>query len=174
MSKPHAVVAVYHSHVEAEAAIRKLKEADFDMTTLSIVGREYQTDEKVVGFYNAGDRMRYWGTAGAFWGGVWGLLFGSALFFVPGVGPVLVGGPLVGWIVAALEGAVVVGGASAIGAGLVSLGIPDDSIVAYETAFKVGKFLLIVHGTPEEVTRAREILADTGAESAIAHVSPGV
>ena len=169
MSKPQAVVAVYHSHVEAEAAIRKLQEEDFDMTTLSIVGREYQTDEKVVGFYNAGDRMRYWGTAGAFWGGVWGLLFGSALFFVPGVGPILVGGPLVGWIVAALEGAVVVGGASAIGAGLVSLGIPDDSIVSYETAFKVGKFLLIVHGTPEEVIRARGILANTGAESATAH-----
>jgi hypothetical protein len=68
--------------------------------------------------------MKYWGKLGAFWGGVWGLLFGSAMFLIPGVGPLLVAGPLVGWIVGALEGAVVVGGLSAMGAGLYSLGIP--------------------------------------------------
>jgi hypothetical protein len=53
----------------------------------------------VIGYYNAGDRMKYWGKLGAFWGGFWGLLFGSAFFLIPGVGPLLVAGPLVGWIV---------------------------------------------------------------------------
>src|SRR5271170_1820008 len=69
------------------------------------------------------DRMKYWGKTGAFWGGFWGLLFGSAFFAIPGIGPVLVAGPLVAWIVGGLEGAALVGGLSAIGAGLVGIGI---------------------------------------------------
>ncbi len=67
---------------------------------------------EVVGYYNAGDRMKYWGKWGAFWGGFWGLLFGAAFFWVPAIGPVLVGGPLAAWIIAGLENAVVVGGLS--------------------------------------------------------------
>jgi hypothetical protein len=98
---------------------------------------------------------------GAFWGGFWGLLFGSAFFAIPGIGPVLVAGPLVTWIVGALEGAVVVGGLSAIGAGIYSIGIPKDSILQYETALKSNKFLLIAHGTTEEVAKARDIIQTT-------------
>jgi len=96
---------------------------------LSVVGKDYHTDEKVVGYYNAGDRMKYWGKWGAFWGAFRALLFGAAFFWVPAIGPVLVGGPLAAWIVAGLENAVVVGGLSVIGAGLYSIGIPRDSIV---------------------------------------------
>ena len=62
------------------------------------------------------------------------------------------------WIVSALEGALVVGGLSALGAGLVSFGIPKDSVVEYETSLKAGKFLLIAHGTADEVQKARELL----------------
>jgi hypothetical protein len=68
---------------------------------------------------------------------------------------------LVGWIVAGLEGAVVVGGVSAVGAGLVSIGIPKDSVLEYEVALKSDKFLLIVHGTADEVDKAKEIIAGT-------------
>ena len=71
----------------------------------------------------------------------------------------LVGGPLVAWIVAALEDAVVVGGVSAIGAGLVSIGIPKDSVVTYETAIKAGEYLVVVHGTSAEAAKARDILS---------------
>ncbi len=87
--------------------------------------------------------MKYWGKWGAFWGGFWGLLFGAAFFWVPAVGPVLVGGPLVAWIVAGLENAVVVGGLSALGAGLYSIGIPKDSVVEYEAAVKAGKYVVV-------------------------------
>ena len=157
----NAVVAVYDSHVGAEEAVKELRQAGFDMKKLSIVGKDYHSEEHVVGYYNAGDRMQYWGKWGAFWGGFWGLLFGAAFFAVPGIGPVLVAGPLVSWIVAALEGAVVVGGLSAIGAGLYSIGIPKDSILRYEVALKSDKFLLVAHGTAEEVARAKDILATT-------------
>jgi hypothetical protein len=113
--------------------------------------------------------MRYWGKLGAFWGGIWGMLFGSVLFLIPGVGPLLVAGPLVTWIVGALEGAVVVGGLSAIGAGFYSLGIPKNSILRYETALKTGKFVVIAHGTAEEATRAREIISRTNPEALEEH-----
>ena len=120
-------MAIYPSHTEAEAAIKELQQSGFDMKQLSIVGRDYHTDEHVIGYYNAGDRFRDWGKMGGFWGGICGLLFGSAFFLVPGVGPLLVAGPLVGWIVGALEGAVVAGGLSAIGAGLYSLASPKTA-----------------------------------------------
>jgi hypothetical protein len=131
------------------------------MHKLSIVGKGYHTDEQVVGYYNTGDRMKYWGKVGAFWGGFWGLLFGSALFIIPGLGPILAAGPVVAWIVAGLEGAVEVGTLGALGAGLYSIGIPKDSIVKYETALKTDQFLLIVHGTAAEVEKAKDIIATT-------------
>ncbi len=169
MAESNAVVGVYNSHVDAEASIKELQKSGFDMKKLSIVGKDYHTEEHVVGYYNTGDRMRLWGKQGAFWGGLWGFVFGSGLFFIPGIGPLVVLGPLVGWIVGALEGAVVVGGLSALGAGLYSIGIPKDSIVQYEAALKSDKFLVIAHGTPVEVARAKGILETTGAVEIGAH-----
>jgi hypothetical protein len=113
--------------------------------------------------------MRYWGKQGAFWGGIWALLFGSAFFWIPGLGPLLVAGPLVTLIVGALESAVVVGGLTAIGAGLYGLGIPKDSVLSYETAIKSGKFVLIVHGTEKETANAREIIDRTTPEAVENH-----
>jgi hypothetical protein len=167
MPATNSVVAIYDTHDRAELAIKLLQEAGIDMKCLSIAGRGVHTDEHVVGYYNAGDRMKYWGKVGAFWGGFWGLLFGSAAFSIPGIGPLLVAGPLVGWIVGALEGAVVVGGISALGAGLVSIGIPKDSVIRYETAVKTDKYLLIVHGVPDTVYRAHFALdaSNAGASS---------
>ncbi len=140
------------------------------MTKLSIVGKGYHTDESVVGFYNTGDRMKHWGKGGAFWGGLWGLIVGAAFFMVPGIGPVLVAGSLGAAIIGALEGAVVVGGLSAIGAGLYSLGIPKNSVIEYETAIKTDKFLVIAHSTAEEVEKARRILQTTNPASMETHV----
>jgi len=161
MAQENAVVAVYNNHAEAEEAVQQLQRSGFDMKKLSIVGKDYHTEENVVGYYNTGDRMKYWGKMGAFWGGIWGWLFGAAFFMIPGLGPILVAGPLVGWIIAALEGAVVVGGLSAVGAGIYSIGIPKDSILKYEEAIKSDKFLLLAHGTGSEVAKARDILQTT-------------
>ena len=172
-STTNSVVAIFHSHNQAEAAVRELQKDGFDMKQLSIVGKDIRTEEHVVGYYNAGNRMAYWGAQGAFWGGFWGgmwaLLFGSAFFFVPGVGPLLVAGPLVVWIVGVLEGAAVVGGISALGAALVSIGIPNNSVVKYETEVKNGKILLIAHGTIADVERAKEILDGTEATTSTIH-----
>lgn len=169
MSTMNSVVAIYNTHQQAEAAIKELQEAGVDMKSLSIASKDTHTDEHVVGYYNAGDRMKYWGKMGAFWGGFWGLLFGSAMFAIPGIGPILVAGPLVAWIVAGLEGAAVVGGVSAVGAGLFSIGIPKDSVVKYDVALKTDKFLLVVHGTPDAVDKAKEIIERTEHSSYSVH-----
>jgi uncharacterized membrane protein len=160
----NSVVAVFNQNSAAENAIKQLKSDGFDIKKLAVVGRDYQTESDVVGFYNTGDRMKYWGKWGAFWGGLWGLLFGAAFLIVPGIGPVVAAGSVVDWIIAALEGAAVVGGLSALGAGLYSIGIPKNSIVQYETAIKAGKFVLVAHGTAEEVAKARDLLETSGAE----------
>ena len=67
----NSVVAIYKSHSEAEAAVKELQRSGLDMEKLSIVGRDCHTEEHVVGYYTTGDRMRYWGKQGAFWGGFW-------------------------------------------------------------------------------------------------------
>jgi hypothetical protein len=173
MDKNDAVVAIYKSHGEAESAVKQLQQAGFDMTKLSIVGRDRHTDEHVVGYYNAGNRMKYWGGLGVFWGWIWGMFFGSAYFLIPGIGPLIVAGPLVGYIVGALESAAVVGGLSAIGAGLYSLGIAKDSILKYETAVKTDKFVLIAHCPMDEVTMAEDILCGTAPETLERHQPSG-
>ena len=172
VSEQNSIVAIFASHNQAEEGVRELQKSGFDMKKLSIVGKDYHTDEHVVGYYNTGDRMMYWGKLGAFWGGLWGMLFGSAFFFVPGVGPLLVAGPLVAWIVGALEGAAVMGGLSALGAALVGIGIPKDSVLQYEANLKAGKFLLILHGTSDEVQRAKDRLDNTQVLETTVHAKP--
>ena len=166
-------VAVYTRHQDAEAAIRELQRAGFDMKKLSILGRDYHTEEHAVGFYNAGDRVKYWGKQGAFWGSIFGILFAPAFFFIPGVGPILTGGLigsiLMGTLEGAAVGAAVGGGGSALAAALASLGIPKDSVIRYEAGLKANKYLLIASGTAAEVDRARAILVGAGAGDVEVH-----
>jgi len=149
---------VFADHEGAEAAVKKLADAGIDMKHLSVVGKGYHTDEKVVGFYNTGDRVKFWGKRGAFWGGLWGWLFGGVFMTIPVLGNVVVLGYLGAMVIAAIEGAVVVGGLSALGAALYSSGIPKNSVIAYETAVKADGFLVTAHGPSEEMVRAKGIL----------------
>ena len=155
-----ALIAVFANHEAAERAVKDLAAAKFDMTQLSIVGQGYHTEEKVVGFYNAGDRIKFWGSRGAYWGGLWGLFFGGVFMMVPVVGQVMVLGYLAVAVASALEGAVVVGGLSAIGAALFSIGVPKNSVLDYETALAADKFLVTAHGTAAELAQAKIILAE--------------
>ena len=169
MTKEKAAIAVLSTHLEAEAVIKELQNSGFDMKKLSIVAKDYLKEEQVVGYYNAGDRMGFWGKQGAFWGSLWGILFGSAFFLVPGLGPLVIAGPLVAAIVGALEGAVIVGGMSALGAALYSIGIPNDSIVKYETALKNEHFVVIAHGTADDIHKASDILNTMGHDVDLHH-----
>jgi len=159
MDKSDAVVAVFTDHNAAEIAVKKLAAAGFEMKRLSVVGKGYHTDEKVIGFYNIGDRIKFWGSRGAFWGGLWGLFFGGLFMTIPVVGHVVVLGYLAATAISAVEGALMVGGLSALGATLYSIGIPKDSVIQYEAALKADNFLVSAHGTTEEIARAKTVLA---------------
>ena len=102
LPEQNAVVAVYSHHEDAENAVRKLASDGFDMTHFSIVGQGFHSEEKVVGFYNIGDRIKFWGKNGAFWGGLWSLFFGGIFLTIPVVGPVMVLGHLAAMVVAAI------------------------------------------------------------------------
>lgn len=171
MTEPNSVIAVFADHQGAEAAVKKLADAGIDMKNLSVVGKGYHTDEKVVGFYNTGDRIEFWGKRGAFWGALWGWLFGGVFMFIPVVGHVVVLGYLAAAVISAVEGAVVVGGLTALGAALYSIGIPKDSVVAYETAIKADGFLVMAHGPAEEMARAKAILGSLNPSSVDLHES---
>src|ERR1700735_5073102 len=150
MEDTNTVIAVFADHPAADTAIKKLTSAGFDMKNLSVVGKGYHTDEKVVGFYNTGDRVRFWGTRGAFWGGFWGLFFGGLFMVISFVGAVVGLGDLATIAIAGLENAVIVGGLSALGAALYSIGVPKDSVIQYETAVKTDSFLVMAPGPPAE------------------------
>jgi hypothetical protein len=151
---------LFNTHGDAASAIEALGKSGFDLTRLSLVGKGYHTEEHPVGFYTAGDKIKSWGGIGAFWGGIWGLLLAPAVFFLPGIGLVAMAGPLVATLVGGLEGAVLVGGVSALGAALTRLGVPKDRVIKYETALKVDKYVLLVHGAAKEQAKARSVLAD--------------
>lgn len=169
MSKSDIAVAIFDLHTQAEAAVHKLAHAGFDMKTVSILGKDYHSEERVVGYFNAGERARFFGRLGAFWGGLAGMLFGSALLFVPVVGHFVVLGPIVGMIAGGLQGAALGGGVSALVGALSAIGVPKDSVLRYETALKASKFLVIVHGGGAEIRRAHELLADSGSSAVRIH-----
>lgn len=167
-----AAIAIYDTHELADHAVKALQRAGFDMRKLSIIGKGYHSEEHPLGYYTLGDKMKVWGglgaTWGAIWGGFWGLLLGTGFFLIPGVGPILAAGPLVALLVGALEGGVVVGGLSALGAALFNLGVPKNSVVRYEEAVKADKYVLIVHGSPDDVRRAKTLIDQARAtESAL-------
>jgi uncharacterized membrane protein len=165
MSKSDIGVAVYDHHTQAETAVKALQRAGFDMKKISIIGRDYETEQHVVGFLNAGDRARIFGKYGAFWGGLMGVLFGSAMMFIPVVGHVIVLGPLAAALFGGLQGAAIVGGISALAGALMAIGIPRDPVLRYETALKANKFMLVVHGDAKEVRRAHDLLKTSGHSS---------
>jgi hypothetical protein len=163
MDKIDTAVAVFANHEGAEAAVKQLSAAGFAMKDLSLIGKGYHSEEKVVGFYNLGDRVKFWGKRGAFWGGFWGLFLGGLFMTVPVVGHVVVLGYIAAVAIAGVENAVLVGGLSALGAALYSIGIPKNSVLRYETALTADDFLVMAHGSAEEVARAKSILGTANA-----------
>lgn len=169
MQKPEAVVAVFADHAAAEEAVKQLGEAGFDIQHLSVIGKGYHIDEQVLGFYNQGDRIRFWGTRGAFWGGLWSLFFGGVVLTLPVTGPVIALGYLTAAIVAAVEGAVLVGGFSAVAAALYGLGIPKDSVLQYQTAIEADSFVVMAHETAGRIMLAKAILEKANASQVDIH-----
>jgi len=163
IARESSIIALYETHSAAEAVIKELAKAGVEMKNVSIIGKPFHTEEHVLGFYTAGDRMKFWGGQGALWGGLWGMLFGSEVFLLPPIGPLVVMGPLVGWIAGTLEVAAAGGAMGVLAAALASIGIPKESALKYELEVKSGKFFVLAKGTPETIERAQGVLSRSGA-----------
>jgi hypothetical protein len=162
MSPSNATVVIYETPARAQTAVTRIGEAGFDLRKLSLAGRDCQERVQVSGCYGSRGTIRYWGNQRGFWDSVWSLLPDWAFLQIPGIGPVLVAGPLAGWIVAVLENASIFGELSALGACLYNIGIPRQEIPACEAALGAGKLLLVACGSCDEVSHAREILRLAG------------
>ena len=169
MTHDHSTVAVFNTHASAESAIRRLSEAGFPIERLSIIGKGYETEEQVVGFFNLGDRVKLWGKNGALWGGMWGLLTAGVFMTVPLVGPVVVLGHLATMVFGALQGAALVGGLGAVAGALASIGVPNDSVLRYEQDLRAENFLVVVHGSEAEAQRAQGLLTAGDASRVAIH-----
>lgn len=161
MSGQNASIGIYASQTEVEAIIRKLQRCGFDLNKLSILARDRRDEGRTAGYYLRDGRMKYWGSRSAFWDRIWGLLPQWAFLDIPDLGPVLVAGPLAGWVLAALENEAVFPRLNAVEAALYSIGLPPAAMRECEAGLKSGKFVMLAHGTSEEVIKARNVLGNT-------------
>ena len=154
----NAVARVYEQQAEAQEVVARLQLARFDMRKVSVVGKEDLDSQQVFGYYRNVGKIKYWGRSEKFWGPLWEALDGWAFFSVPGIGPVVVAGPLAGWTIATLSNAAIFGGMTALGSGLYSIGIPQNQVLHCEGALREGRYLVLAHGSASAIRMAREIL----------------
>jgi uncharacterized membrane protein len=166
----HTIVAHFPSHVEAERVVLELQKEGFDMQKLSIIGKDYQTTEHVRGFLTWKDTAKTGAAGGAYWGsfvgGLFGILAGAGVLFIPGMAPLIIAGPIVGVLAGWLEGTLV-GGVSAAAVGglagaLGGLGIPKHEVLKYETQIQAGEFIILVTGSNEDVSQVKQMLDKMG------------
>jgi hypothetical protein len=151
------VVAVCDTQEAAQSLVAALNRAGFDMTKVSLVGKGNLSPEHAHGFFTIGDRVKSWASTGSLWGAGWGLMLGAAIVVMPPIGVVVAAGPFVAMLLAVLEGAAVVGGVSAIAAVLTDVGLSPEHAANYESDVKADRFLVIIHGSAEDIARARTI-----------------
>jgi hypothetical protein len=159
----HLVVAIYASHAGAAAALTTVQRSGFDMSKWSLLGKDVLGQAHAFGFYSAGDYMKFWAGPNAVWSSVWLMLSGGGFFFIPAIGPIVVMGPLVDWIVDALATASVSGQGDVPSAALTRLGLADDNVAQCALAVNAGNFVVLAQGSAVLAERARLVLASTGA-----------
>jgi hypothetical protein len=164
-----SVVAVYTHIDEAEAAVQKLGAGGFPVDKVSILAKDLGTEKKIHGFVTSCDVAKGTAKAGAWVGGIFGLLAGAAFLWVPGVGPLIVAGSLTAALMGGAEGAVAGAALAGVVGWLSSLGISKQHIIKYEESVKAGKYVLIAHGAPADVAKAQTILLGTGPTEIEAH-----
>ena len=157
----HCVVGVYDVMSKAEEAIRKLDRTGFPIKQVSIVGQNLQSEKEVVGYVTAGDIAKGGAGTGAWVGGLFGLLIGAAFLWVPGLGPLIVAGPLSAALLGGVEGAAVGAAGGGLLGALFGWGVSKQHILKYEENLRGGKYLVVAHGSDNEIERARNVLEDT-------------
>jgi len=150
-SKNNFVGAIFAKPEPAAAVIEKMIEEDFPMDQMSMLHRAGGQGDDILGISYSSEKERFkiWGAEGAALGSLGGLAAGAAgLFLLPGIGPVLITGPLIDAIAGAAVGAGVMGVSAAVthlSIAFNRLGIPDDKLQILHQAIMDGKTVLLVH-----------------------------
>lgn len=158
MIKENAAVVICDSSAEVEKAIAELRDAGFDMRQISLAGRDNGFLDSWGSPHKSGRTLRHSTKSSTFWIRVQGLLGDEEFYDFPGMGRVVLAGPIADWVAVILDHVPMFGGMSALGAGLYSIGIAKEKVFEYESALKEGRYLLLIHGASAEVTWAQEIL----------------
>ena len=160
------VIAVYHDHAAAEAAVRRLQYEGFPIENISIIGKDFQTTEQPLGFVTAGSGAKEGAKFGAWTGSLFGLLVAPAFLILPGVGTLIVLGPLAALLVSGVEGALAGAAFGGLTGVLVGLGMSQDQAIRFEAQITAGKFLVTLQGDAKTIGRAKALFAIGTDESA--------
>jgi hypothetical protein len=163
MAKNISVFGIYNTRAGAEEGVDALRAAGFRNTDISALLPDNQGTKDFAHEKNtkAPEGTATGATSGAVIGGVLGWLAGIGAIAIPGIGPFIAAGPIMGALAGVGAGGVVGG---VVGA-LVGLGIPEYEAKRYEGRIKHGGILLSVHcDSSDWEKRAEEILRRTGAE----------
>jgi hypothetical protein len=164
------VAAVFDDPQHAQSVVEQLIDRDFPMDQVSLLHRAGGHGDDFLGlaYDNEGERIKVWGQQGAFWGALGGLLAGvSGLLLVPGVGALLVAGPMLDMLAGAVTGAGLMLGAAAVTRVTIALrraGIPEDKLEELHQAIMDGKTLLILHCGDDDPEQWRRKLRWEGAD----------
>jgi uncharacterized membrane protein len=153
--KKEIVIAVCNTYEKAEQLVTTLQQSGFNMKKLSIIGKSTHQETEVMGNFTTDNEMKGWKKNGAFWGGLWGMVYGSGFFLIPDIGSVIMAGPFVASFVSSIEEGNIDEGLSALGVAFYKLGIPKNSILKYESDLNSDKFLILTHGILKDIEEVK-------------------
>ncbi len=162
-NKNAAVFGIYKSRAHAESAVDRITASGFSTDDVSVLLPDTQSSKEFAHEKNtkAPEGTTTGVAAGGALGGTLGLLAGIGALAIPGVGPLIAAGPIMG----ALAGMGVGGAVGGLIGALVGMGMPEYEAKRYEGRVKDGGVLLSVHcDTSEEISSAKDLLKETGAE----------
>ena len=165
------VGAVFPNPDNAHAVVEDMISHDFPMDQVSILHRAGGEGDDFLGitYGNEKERFRVWGARGALWGSLGGLLAGAAgLLLLPGIGPMLIAGPLLDAIAGAAVGAGLMTAGAAVTHLTIALrriGIPEDKLEILHQAIMDGKTVLLLHCGYEDPAVWRQRLDWKGADT---------
>lgn len=167
------VLGVFNERADAEEAIDRLRDADYNPKDLSIVMKDTEAGAEIADTTgtNVATGAASGATTGAVIGGIAGLLIGIGAIAVPGIGAILIGGPLAAALGLTGAAATTVSGVAtgALAGGLLGalmgLGVPEEDARIYEERVNEGGILVAVPARSGEEEEVRMLLEDSGADT---------